>query len=71
MMSIPITIAAGIHNGDSTHHHDHVIKFVSFKTIKAIVNKPAKPIPPEAVFVCDINVLFLYFKNWLLNQSPL
>tara|TARA_Y100000034_G_scaffold132597_1_gene195990 strand:- start:2808 stop:3074 length:267 start_codon:yes stop_codon:yes gene_type:complete len=40
--------ANGIHNGDNTHHHDQCITPTSFKTIKAIVNKPRNPIPPLA-----------------------
>jgi len=37
-------IAIDIHNGNNTHHHDHVILPVSFNPIKRIVNNPPKPI---------------------------
>ncbi len=33
-------------SGDRTHHHDQVMIPVSFRTIKAMVNSPVKPIPP-------------------------
>jgi len=56
-MNIPIhksteqNIAAGIHNGDNTHHHDQAIYPVNFNVIKTIVSNPVKPIPPlEAEF---------------------
>lgn len=29
-----ITTATGTHSGHKTHHHDHAIKFVSFRAIK-------------------------------------
>jgi hypothetical protein len=54
-----IAIAAGIQMGASTHHHDHAIVFVSLSTIKAIVNKPQKPIPAldELLFELICNIL--------------
>lgn len=42
-----IPIENEIQIGDNTHHQDHVIAFINFNTIKATVNKPANPIPPE------------------------
>lgn len=34
-----------IHNGHSTHHHDHVMQPVSFKPMNNRVSNPVKPIP--------------------------
>lgn len=39
--------AIGPHSGDSTHHQDHAITFVSFNVIKTIANNPKKETPPE------------------------
>jgi len=55
--TIPNTI--GIQIGDSTHNHDHSMKFVSFKPMNNIVNKPKKPIPPEIELELDIFALLL------------
>ena len=41
------TIESEIQIGLITSHHNHVIFPKSFKTIKTMVNKPTKPIPPE------------------------
>lgn len=35
-----------IQSGESTHHQDQSITLVNFRTIKTIVSRPAKPIPP-------------------------
>ena len=37
-----------IQRGDRTHSHDHSMTWQSFSTIKAIVKRPTKPIPPDA-----------------------
>ena len=36
------TIAAGIHSGANTHHHDHVITLHSLRTMNAIVKSVGK-----------------------------
>ena len=41
-----ITSKKLIHMGDKTHHQDHEICSISFKTINMIVNSPTNPIPP-------------------------
>lgn len=37
----------GIQIGDKTQTQDQLITFVSFKTMKVIVNKPVNPIPED------------------------
>lgn len=49
---------AGIKIGYKTHHHDHAMTFVSFNTIKTIVNNPPNPIPFDAV---DSLLMCFYF----------
>ena len=49
-----------IHSGLSTHHHDHAILPVSFKTIKTIVNSPTKPIPPDELGLDELDILFSF-----------
>ncbi len=44
---IPKVIAAPIHIGERTHHHDHPMKPVSFKVMKTMVSRPTNPMPPE------------------------
>ena len=39
-----------IQMGERTHHHDHAMTFVSLRTMKTIVRRPAKPIPPDEEF---------------------
>ena len=46
-----------IHSGDSTQSHDHSITLQSFSTIKAIVSKLVKPMPPA-----EAELSFLFFK---------
>ena len=50
-------IRAVIHNGLSTHHHDHVITSHSFRTTKTIVNKPPKPMPSELLVFDPLIIL--------------
>ena len=37
-----IVIAAGIHSGANTHHHDHAITLHSLRTMNAIVKSVGK-----------------------------
>jgi len=41
------TMAAGIHTGASTHHHDHAITPVNLSVMNTIASRPLKPIPLE------------------------
>jgi hypothetical protein len=54
------SIAILIRIGDMTHHQDHAITFVSFNTIKAIVNKPTKP----KLLFDSLDVLILIFPPY-------
>ena len=42
-------IPTGIQSGAKTHHQDHVITFVNFRTMKAIVRSWVKDIPLTTV----------------------
>lgn len=44
--------------GDNTQNQDHVITFVSLRTIKTIVNKPVNPIPLDELLELLISLLF-------------
>ena len=44
------TIRKVIHIGERTHHHDQVIKLVSFKVINTMPSNPVNPIPPLLLF---------------------
>ena len=37
--------AIGIHSGEHTHHHDHPITPVNFRTMNTTNNSPPRPIP--------------------------
>jgi hypothetical protein len=47
-INIKIITAGIIQSGASTHHQFQSMKWVSFKTMNAIVKSPAKPMPPDA-----------------------
>jgi hypothetical protein len=58
-----------IHIGLNTHHHDQLMKFVSFKPINRIVNNPTNPIPPEELVVLEFVLMicitpFFYIINF-------
>jgi hypothetical protein len=57
----------GIQIGDVTHHHDHPIKWVNFRTTNATVNKPQNPIPEllelEDSLLIDVLQLVRYCTN--------
>jgi hypothetical protein len=57
MIKTRATIAL-IQIGDNTHHQDHEIKLVNFRTIKATVSKPAKPTPLLELDELDISFSF-------------
>lgn len=62
-------MSALIHIGLSTHHQDQVIYPISFKTIKAMVKSPAKPIPEEEeleTILVAMNTPILKVKNFLI-----
>jgi hypothetical protein len=61
--SITKKIAAGIHIGDSTHHHDQAILPSNLRAINKIHKSPAKPIPPEVVLESLIMLFFYYHQN--------
>lgn len=42
---------AGIQSGASTHHHDQLITFVSFNTIKATARRPKNVMPPPPLLL--------------------
>lgn len=46
--------ATGPQIGQRTHHHDHVITFVSLRTMKTIARIPVNPIPVVefSIFIC-------------------
>lgn len=50
------TMAKLIHNGDKTHHHDQVIIPVSFRPMKRMVSRPAKPMPPLLAFFDSLTI---------------
>jgi len=52
------TIMIGIHKGDNTHTHDHVITLHNFKTINATKSNPVIPIPELLFDFFDIFLLF-------------
>lgn len=52
--------ATGIHIGANTHTHGQFITAQSFKTIKAIVKAPQKPIPP---LLCAFSLLDILFTS--------
>jgi len=53
----------GIHMGDNTHHHDHVITFNSFKTIKAMVSVPEKLIPDDDDEIMCLDICYYLYLN--------
>lgn len=55
-----------IHMGLITHHHDQSITLHSFSTTKAIVNKPAKPTPPDEDFE---SLIFILIQSSVASQS--
>ena len=55
--------------GDNTHHQDQSMQFVSFNTIKAIVNSPLKPMLLPFCFL--FIVLFIkLFTNLPISTTP-
>lgn len=48
---------AGPHSGANTHHHDQVIKLVSFKMIKTMASRLKKLKPDDELD--DVLILFL------------
>lgn len=46
----------GIHKGDVTHHQDHVILLVNFRTIKIKNRIIPNPIPPD-VFLFSLMII--------------
>lgn len=42
-----IVSISGIHIGDNTHTHDHLITLHNFNTMNVIVNAPQDVIPPD------------------------
>lgn len=59
-----------IHNGDITHHQDHVattLVSVNFNTINTIVNNPANPIPLDD----DDDDLLMFIYNKRESMTPL
>lgn len=66
-MNIPKLIQIG----DKTHHHDQSITWVNLRTMKAIVNNPANPIPPlDEDDEEDIPISFLEGSNPLGELIP-
>ncbi len=64
-ITIGITIAAEIHNGDKTHHQLQAIKFVNFNTTKTMDSNMAKPMPPPSENESDIMILVLFWFNFI------
>lgn len=56
-MIMPSTI--GIHSGAVTHHHDHAITLVSFRTRNTMKSSPTKLTPPEVDLSMLIDIGFL------------
>ena len=52
-------MAAGIQMGASTHSQLHEMTPVSFRTMKAMVSRPQKPIPPAALPLLLLLLLLL------------
>jgi hypothetical protein len=46
MITTMIASIRGIHIGDNTHTHDHLITLHNFNTMNVIVNAPQNVIPP-------------------------
>jgi hypothetical protein len=70
-----ITITKGIHNGDSTHHHDQSIFPVNFRTINKIARTPQIPIPCEPpldesdMFISFLSLIIMSLKRLSINKS--
>ena len=57
--------------GDSTHNQDHVITPHSFSVINTIVNRPAKPIPDDVLFLFSLILLFFDVRCYLFLMANL
>ena len=63
-----IAIEAGIHKGDSTHHHDHVITPHSFKMIKANARRVVNS-PHVSIFIFSSMIYDFVFLYSTIHQS--
>ena len=62
------TTANGIHRGERTHHHDHVIVPISLSVMKTIVNRPPKPIEP-LVELPELLIIFLLYYGFIDGKT--